>query len=304
MKIKINNIFKNIHLHKEKQIKRRKNSENNIYSDSVDYTNDNNYEFKRKGAINKKDKTIFNVLKSFKGKIAVNRNYYILFTLMVILAGISIYTNIVTYSRINGESYTVFNNNTINTEDVSSISEELQDTNTNNQDTRQNTNVQTTNTNTTSTSATTNSVVTAKPKATIEPLAFVKPLSGEVIKIYSADKLIYSETLQSWRTHDGVDIKANLGTNVKSVEKGIIEKIYDDSFLGTTIVIDHGQGYKSIYCNLDNNVSVKEKQAISKLSIIGKVGNTAIGEIKDEPHIHFMLMFNNKVIDPTSKIKF
>ncbi|MDD2376164.1 MAG: M23 family metallopeptidase, partial [Clostridia bacterium] len=261
----------------------------------------------RKGAIH--HNTIFSMLKIFRSKFVIKRSYYILFILIVMLATISIYTNIATYRVVNNESYSVFSNNSDETyvkqQAESSITEELQDLNSNNIDTRNNLNSQ----NITG-STNKNTVVTKDTKETtsvkdiIEPLNFVKPINGEVIKVYSVDKLVFSKTLESWKTHDGVDIKADLGENVKSIEKGIIEKIYEDSFLGNTIIIDHGQGYKSIYSNLDSTVNIKEKQTIKKLTTIGKVGKTSIGEIKDEPHIHFMLMLNNKVIDPTSKIKF
>lgn len=144
----------------------------------------------------------------------------------------------------------------------------------------------------------TNSVKKVTPK--VEPLKFSKPIEGEVLKIYSIDKVIYSKTLELWKTHDGIDIKAKENTIVKAIEKGTVEKIYDDSFYGKTIVIDHGQGYKSCYSNLSEDVFVKEKQVVTKLAKIGKIGTTAIGEIKDEPHLHFTLIKNNEITDPSS----
>ena len=86
---------------------------------------------------------------------------------------------------------------------------------------------------------------------------------------------------------------------MKSIEKGTVEKIYEDSFYGFTVVIDHGQGYKSSYSNLDKSINIKEKQTISKGQIIGKIAKTSIGEIKDEPHLHFTLFKDNNNVDPT-----
>ena len=107
------------------------------------------------------------------------------------------------------------------------------------------------------------------------------------------------KTLELWKTHDGIDISAQVGTSVKSIEKGTVEKIYEDSFYGFTVVIDHGQGYKSSYSNLDKSINIKEKQTISKGQIIGKIAKTSIGEIKDEPHLHFTLFKDNNNVDPT-----
>lgn len=140
-------------------------------------------------------------------------------------------------------------------------------------------------------------------KEVIEKLVFKKPMDGEISKIFSNDKVIYSKTLELWKTHDGIDIKGEIGKNVSSIEKGKIEKVYEDSFLGYTVVVDHGQGYKSSYSNLSNNIPVKVGEIVIKGQIIGKISNTAIGEIKDEPHLHFMLIKDGVVIDPTYIIK-
>lgn len=152
---------------------------------------------------------------------------------------------------------------------------------------------------------TSNNVVTkpVEKKEVIEKLVFKKPLDGEILKIFSADKVIYSKTLELWKTHDGIDIKGNIGQSVYSIEKGKIEKVYNDSFLGYTIVIDHGQGYKSSYSNLSENVPVKQGEIITKGEILGQISNTSIGEIKDEPHLHFMLMKDGEIIDPTYIMK-
>jgi murein DD-endopeptidase MepM/ murein hydrolase activator NlpD len=306
LKIKLNNIFKNVHIKKDiTNINRRRKSQNiDQIREGENKHIEKSSEYRRKGAVN--NKNVFNVLKIFKTRFAVKRSYYILFVFMVILATISVYTTIATYRKVNNESFAVFSNNDEKSQPESSIAENLQDLDSNNIDTRNSTNNQTPviNTNKEVVATTITSTNIKKTTPTIEPLNFVTPLKGEVIKIYSVDKLLFSKTLESWKTHDGVDIRADLGTNIKSIEKGIVEKIYEDSFLGYTIIIDHGQGYKSIYSNLASDVNVKEKQIIKKSAILGKVGKTSIGEIKDESHIHFMLMFNNKVIDPASKIKF
>lgn len=142
--------------------------------------------------------------------------------------------------------------------------------------------------------------VVVKQNIVVEPkLEFTAPMEGDILKLYSIDKVIYSKTLESWKTHDGVDIKGTIGQNVKSIEKGKVDKIYEDSFLGYTVVIDHSQGYKSSYSNLGENIPVKEGQIVSKGQILGQISNSSIGEIKDEPHLHFMLYKDNQVIDPT-----
>ncbi len=307
MKVKINNIFKNankdISINQIASIKRRTNiNQASEFLVTEEISKEEHREYRRKGA--NKNRNIFYLLKKIKYKFMLKKSYYILFALMSVLAAISIYTNFLTYKDKNNESYEVFNSNDGDKEiqeAESSISEELQDKSSNNIDTRTINKEQIVILNTASS---VNEKKNTTVKETIVPLSFVKPINGEIIKVYSVSELLFSKTLESWKTHDGVDVKANLGESVRSIEKGIIEKIYEDSFYGTTIIIDHGQGYKSIYSNLESKVNVSEKQVIKKSFVIGKLGKTSIGEIKDDPHVHFMLMFNNKIIDPTSKIKF
>lgn len=139
----------------------------------------------------------------------------------------------------------------------------------------------------------------AVSKKVEEKLIFSKPLDGEIQKMYSTDKVIYSKTLSQWKTHDGLDISSSKTTEVKAIEKGVVEDIYNDSFYGTTIVIEHINGYRSEYSNLDEKVYVNVGEGIVKGQKIGKVGNTSVGEYLDEPHLHFMLYLNDKSINPT-----
>lgn len=313
MRIKINklNSKKRIKIQKnEKNIDKRENlvprkindknignlkliSNNGVKTDiNREITRDFNVHIKRVGSVEKigengnKNKS-YKQNKKLKRKITKQTasNYTLLFCMTILgLASISLllYGN----NYINNESYEVFSNfddNKMPKVDNSDITVAVKEENKNTTNT---VNTQTKNTQT-------NTVKKVKP------LSFQKPLDGEIQKIFSNDKVIYSKTLELWKTHDGIDISAPIGTNVCSIERGVIEKIYDDSFYGMTILIDHGQGYKSSYSNLDTNVSVKVNQTITKGTVIGKVSNTSIGEVKDEPHLHFMLFKDNNVVDPT-----
>jgi murein DD-endopeptidase MepM/ murein hydrolase activator NlpD len=105
--------------------------------------------------------------------------------------------------------------------------------------------------------------------------------------------------LAQWKTHDGLDISASSSKEVKAIEKGVVEDVYDDSFYGKTIVIEHINGYRSEYSNLDENVFVNIGESVVKGQKIGKVGNTAVGEYLDDEHLHFMIFLNDKSINPT-----
>lgn len=230
-----------------------------------------------------------------------SRSYMVLFSLMIGLAIVSVTFNLKRNNDLNDEDYAVFNStDKINQSSTSEDNTDLQDNNTSNKDTNE---IITENEAKAVVAKNEETKKESTPKVVIEPLSFTKPLDGEIMKVYSIDKVIYSKTLELWKTHDGIDIKADLGSVVKSIEKGTIEKVYNDSFYGNTIVIDHGQGYKSSYSNLSDDILVKPKQSIKKGTKLGYIGDSAIGEIKDDPHLHFMLFLNNENIDPTSIFK-
>ncbi len=60
--------------------------------------------------------------------------------------------------------------------------------------------------------------VPEEPKETEKEPTFSYPVDGEIMKEYAKDNLVYSETLQEWVTHFGIDIKAEKTSVVKSAE--------------------------------------------------------------------------------------
>lgn len=291
MKIKINKVF-----NKEGTIKLKNNKK-----EEKTYTNEENIKRRRKGACVKDNKKInlkecFQNL--FRNKGNLSKGYYVLLFGMLVLGTASVAITFKAYNLFAKEDYELYaqnsdneGNNVVST--ISSIDENANEgrnlVNSNAAEAKKSETKSSSNTNITKT----------QNKVTVKPLSFSKPLNGQIQKPYSIDKVIYSKTLELWKTHDGIDISSQIGENVKSIEKGTVEKVYDDSFYGTTVVIDHGQGYKSSYSNLNSKVSVKEKQTVTKGQVIGKVSNTSIGEIKDEAHLHFTLFKDNNNVDPT-----
>ena len=91
-----------------------------------------------------------------------------------------------------------------------------------------------------------------EPEVVKEP-EFIMPVEGEVTVGFAKDSLIYSETLEEWIVHLGIDIKANRATVVKAAEDGRVVAIKNDPRYGLTIVIEHGNGYKTIYPTIPKN---------------------------------------------------
>lgn len=125
------------------------------------------------------------------------------------------------------------------------------------------------------------------------------PVPGEVVlNPFSNGELVKSETLGIWKTHDGVDLQADVGTSVKAMTGGTVTEVKNDAMWGNCITIDHGEGVVGYYCNLSSAVNVKEGDIVDAGEAIGVVGNTAEAEISMQPHLHFALKQNGKWIDP------
>lgn len=154
--------------------------------------------------------------------------------------------------------------------------------------------------NTISNEVTTNSV---NNEADQEKLQFCAPVSGEIIKDFATDTLIFSNTLEEWTTHSGIDIKASKTSVVMAAEKGIIESIKTDPRFGLTVTISHENGFKTIYSNLLTTEFVTEGETVEKGQTIATVGESSSFEIADETHLHFEMYKDGNAVNPTIYLK-
>ncbi len=134
-------------------------------------------------------------------------------------------------------------------------------------------------------------------------LSFSLPISGDIILDFAKDKLVYSETLEEWIVHDGIDIKNEAGTPVKAAENGIVESIKMDPRYGNTIIIKHDDVYKTVYSNLSTLDKVYVGMNVKKEDIISSVGEGFGFECKEGPHVHFEIIENGVNISPDSRKK-
>ncbi len=133
--------------------------------------------------------------------------------------------------------------------------------------------------------------------------AFISPVSGAIVKDFAMDVPIYSKTLDEFTVHTGIDIEAPLDTPVVAAAGGTVTKVYTDDRLGITIQITHEDGIISQYSNLSTNKMVEEGDVVKQGDVISGVGNTALFESLDAPHLHFEIQKNGEVQDPSSYIK-
>lgn len=132
--------------------------------------------------------------------------------------------------------------------------------------------------------------------------AYVMPIENGEFGIYDMETPVFSKTLRDWRVHRGVDIPSELGTPVMVFASGTVQSVSDDAMYGKTVTVDHGDGVVSKYCNLAAVLpeSVTVGAELDCGDVIGSVGDTAISECENEPHLHFEVFNNGESVDPTA----
>ena len=138
----------------------------------------------------------------------------------------------------------------------------------------------------------------AEPVAASAPRIIVAPLTGETVAAFSADALQYNDTLADWRTHEGLDIAAAEGTEVCAACAGTVESVTVNDLLGSTVVLDHGDGRRTVYASLDPEIPVKAGDSVRAGQAIGAVGNSSLSETALGPHLHFAVLQDEEPIDP------
>lgn len=197
------------------------------------------------------------------------------------------------------ESQNTLNENIIETNVENDIVENTIESSTNSTNS---TNTQNEKTNTTGENENKVQEVIAKEEVVHDP-EFIMPVSGEIIKEYAKENLVYSDTLKEWVTHNGIDIESEKASVVKAAEEGTVTSIKNDPRYGITITIDHVNGFQTRYSNLLTTEFVTVGEKVTKEQTIGTVGNTAAFEIADNSHLHFEILKDNENLDPTLYIK-
>lgn len=132
-----------------------------------------------------------------------------------------------------------------------------------------------------------------------ETAVFTAPVDGEAVAAFSDQELTYNAALEDWRTHNGVDLAAELGDPVVAAMDGQVLEVSDDVLLGTTVTINHGDGLMTVYGNLSHDVAVAQGDQVKAGDTIGTVGATASGESNEGNWIHFAVKQDGEMVDPT-----
>lgn len=94
--------------------------------------------------------------------------------------------------------------------------------------------------------------------------------------------------------HSGVDLKAPMNTPVKVAEEGTVRIAGWLRGYGKTVIVDHSDGYSTLYAHLDK-INVRAGQKLKRGALIAESGQT--GNVTG-PHLHFEVRLEDKTIDP------
>lgn len=96
------------------------------------------------------------------------------------------------------------------------------------------------------------------------------------------------------KSHTGLDIPADTGTDIVAADGGTVTKAAVYGGYGNCVILDHGNGYVTLYGHL-SRMSVSEGETVAKGQTIGLVGSTGVST---GPHCHFEIWSNGARIDP------
>lgn len=131
-----------------------------------------------------------------------------------------------------------------------------------------------------------------------ESMPITWPVTGQIVMEYSPNKLVFDKTLEQYRVHPAVCIAPIEDGVVKAASKGRVEMIKNDPETGITVIINHGNGWKTIYGQLQKNISVQQNEVVEKGQIIGEIGAPTKYSVSLGNHVYFQVTKDDKPLDP------
>ena len=133
------------------------------------------------------------------------------------------------------------------------------------------------------------------------PTEFILPVAGVLRSVHDADLQVFSPTMGDYRVHLGIDIGTVEGATVSAMADGTVAQIWDDVRMGRCLAIKHGGDAYTIYKNLkaEQPEGITVGTTVKAGDVIGTVGDSAMVELAEEPHLHLEMTVKGIQVDPT-----
>ena len=130
-----------------------------------------------------------------------------------------------------------------------------------------------------------------------ESTSMVWPVEGELMMDYSMDKTTYFSTLDQYKLNPAIVVKAVVGAPVKAASNGTVTSIADSAPTGTTLTMDMGNGYQSVYGQL-TDLLVEEGQTVKEGTLLGYIAEPSKYYSIEGSSLYFAMTKDDQPIDP------
>jgi murein DD-endopeptidase MepM/ murein hydrolase activator NlpD len=130
--------------------------------------------------------------------------------------------------------------------------------------------------------------------------SFILPVSGVLSSKHDPTLQVFSNTMNDYRVHLGIDIATDASAPVYAAADGTVSKVWKDSLMGYCMAIEHSGDCFTIYKNLSETLpeGIAEGTKVRAGQLVASVGESAMVEIADEPHLHFEMTVADLAVDP------
>lgn len=130
-----------------------------------------------------------------------------------------------------------------------------------------------------------------------DPLLYMsKPVAGNILSPFGWR--VHPVSKQEMM-HEGIDMEAALGTNIRAAAAGKVKTVTDSAQYGKTLILEHSQDIDTVYGHM-GEILVSQGDVVSQGQVIGKVGKTGL---VNGPLLYFEVREQGKAMDPVPRLK-
>lgn len=129
----------------------------------------------------------------------------------------------------------------------------------------------------------------------VQAPSFVSPMAGGVSQVFSGDELVFNQTMQDWRTHNGLDLAGAINIGVHAPSNATVAAVYEDPQWGGVVELTSGDVTIRLCGVKETRVSVGDTvQQGDTLAVLGEVP----AESAETVHLHVEFLQQGQYVNP------